>query len=1376
MAMIDNDVLSENNTNTNTSTATTATTNTNTNNTINNNNNISNSSDQQINKQQPPNSATSPSLSDIDVLGSILPASGHHNLFSNFASDVEFNNNHNHHHLSAKLNPNNTFGLNDHNNNNLIDFNLFTRLTNLMDNTNSLNNGFNDLLNETMNNSLNNNNIKNTCSYCSRSTEFNLTTLECNLHRICHECFTYSVANSLSSRKNSDSSKLQPDHQQQQEKSTKVKNSQNGSNNKISCSISNTTNVSESSGSIDSLSASSSDENHLDERFANSTALKCKICSMREKNNELNNRLLMVSSPLASSPNQNTLLSNNGINANAIQGFSSSASNLTGGFYNNNNNNNNDHSSMFDLFPHYPVIDVLKHLSLDQDDHHFNLSANTPHSLSSMSSTNTLINNNINKNIPNSSDPLNLSLNSSSGSFGNFMNRNSNSPLGGSFGNSFTGSSSLLNNFNKNLQQQQQQQQQQQKVQLNNKYNNNQNDFQNTILNAFNHQNNMLTGNKLGITQDLLNLTSMINNNNNINYNSTNSNSSSSASSTSSATLLNHQNNSLINSILQQSSKWSNSGLGNGIGSNIMKQCTQCQDIKLEAICYCHDCREKLCQNCYLSHQRIIPAKDHRVQFLADHINNNGNNHNTNIDSLFNLNHSNPLLNGCSSASTPPSSGSSTNGIIMNQLKDNSNTSPNRFMMSSNSLSNSPEMLLPLNSNNPNNNNSNNNSNLQPLMSLNENLSENSNLMSPRCNLLTQLNGTNNNNNITNLLSGLNMINNDSSTVSGAAAASLSSISTSNTLALQMMNMINQLKLYDFEDSLLSSPNLNYATENLLNESTQICDLFKDSLKQSMQMISRIQLKSDFVTNEINKTYLNHLKALEQRKKSLVENVEKIQTNKIKSLNKQINDIKKIFFNIDELVRDIRLKMKQLPSSGTNSSAASQEINESKQKLIKELQTLKLFHSNSYHQLLPLFQPCETDELFFTQPDPALYNAITQMGFLTSTAYAPNCIAYGDGLRQCLRGKPASFIIQTKDHLGEIRSIGGDAVYVLVQGPDKQLYRVDSVDKQNGTYLVNYCPPTDGTYLISVFVNSGHIQNSPFSVLVKSSRTYNNIGKVLFYINGGGEGSGDGQFCRPWGVCCDQMGNIIIADRSNNRVQIFDRSGKFMRKFGSYGTRAGQFDRPAGVAYDSQLNRIVVTDKDNHRIQVFQPDGTFLFKFGEKGSKPGPYFNYPWDVAVSGESNILVSDTRNHRIQLFNSNGQFLNKYGFDGPLWKQFDSPRGVAFNQQNQIIVTDFNNHRLLVINPDFQTAKFLGSEGSANGQFLRPQGCAVDHEGNIIVADSRNYRVQIFTPNGLFKCKFGTQGSGPDQMDRPSGICVTPDGIILVIDFGNHRVLAF
>ncbi|KAF2884307.1 hypothetical protein ILUMI_21869 [Ignelater luminosus] len=274
----------------------------------------------------------------------------------------------------------------------------------------------------------------------------------------------------------------------------------------------------------------------------------------------------------------------------------------------------------------------------------------------------------------------------------------------------------------------------------------------------------------------------------------------------------------------------------------------------------------------------------------------------------------------------------------------------------------------------------------------------------------------------------------------------------------------------------------------------------------------------------------------------------------------------------------------------------------------------------------------------------------------------------------------------------------------------------------------------------------------------------------------GSEGEGDGQLCRPWGVCCDRAGNIIVADRSNNRIQVFRANGIFSHKFGSQGTGPGQFDRPAGVAVDP-AGRIVVADKDNHRIQILTLEGVFVRAFGEKGGRNGQ-FNYPWDVAVNCVGNIVVSDTRNHRIQVFSNDGAFINKYGFEGtsPMWKHFDSPRGVCFTPTGSIIVTDFNNHRIVIIDHRFAQAQFLGCEGSGFKQFLRPQGIVCDDEGRIIVADSRNNRIQVFESNGNFLWKIGQQGKGPGELDRPSGICLNPEGRIVVVDFGNDRVQIF
>ncbi|XP_023021969.2 tripartite motif containing 71 protein wech [Leptinotarsa decemlineata] len=275
----------------------------------------------------------------------------------------------------------------------------------------------------------------------------------------------------------------------------------------------------------------------------------------------------------------------------------------------------------------------------------------------------------------------------------------------------------------------------------------------------------------------------------------------------------------------------------------------------------------------------------------------------------------------------------------------------------------------------------------------------------------------------------------------------------------------------------------------------------------------------------------------------------------------------------------------------------------------------------------------------------------------------------------------------------------------------------------------------------------------------------------------GGEGEANGQLCRPWGVCCDRDGNIVVADRSNNRIQVFDPRGSFKFSFGIAGTGPGEFNRPAGITINPE-GHIVVADKDNHRIQVFKPDGSFLLTFGNNGIGNGE-FNYPWDVACNAIGHIIVSDTRNHRIQLFSSNGTFLGKFGYEGfghHMSQQFDSPRGVCFSPNGDILVTDFNNHRVAVIDPNLTQATFFGREGSGDNEFRRPQGIICDDEGTIIIADSKNHRIKVLRNDGTLLWKFGREGQGNGELNVPSGICLNPNGHIVVVDFANNRIQVF
>ena len=544
-------------------------------------------------------------------------------------------------------------------------------------------------------------------------------------------------------------------------------------------------------------------------------------------------------------------------------------------------------------------------------------------------------------------------------------------------------------------------------------------------------------------------------------------------------------------------------------------------------------------------------------------------------------------------------------------------------------------------------------------------------------------------------------------------------------------------------------------TMKLLSDAKVGIKAIEESVQLTQGMAERVEHKSQAVATEVRSITHRYMTALEERERELLRRVERIRQVKGKALHMQVDTLKQ---GLSSLVRTVE-NVETVLNTGRDI-----DILKTKEKMVIEMQNVRSLRGH--------LQPHEDDNILFTPPDTALHNAISKMGFISSSAYAPNCIAVGDGLKRALKGKVAMFVVQAKDHHGELHGVGGDPVECIIQSPEGALYRTEVLDRQNGTYTVTYRPQMEGQHIISLMINGKHIHESPFAVSVRSGRNYSNIGQLIYQF--GGEGEEEGRLCRPWGICYHRDGFLLLADRSNNRIQVFHPDGTFHHKFGTAGTRKGEFDRPAGVASDNQ-GRVVVADKDNHRIQIFTLDGTFLLKFGDKGNKNGQ-FNYPWDVAVSNEGKILVSDTRNHRVQLFTGDGQFLNKYGFEGSLWKHFDSPRGVCFNNEGHMVVTDFNNHRLLVINPDFQAARFLGSEGSGNGQFLRPQGVVVDQEGNIIVADSRNHRIQIFQPNGNFLCKFGVPGSGPGQLDRPSGICVSPEGHVIVVDFGNNRIQVF
>jgi DNA-binding beta-propeller fold protein YncE len=64
-----------------------------------------------------------------------------------------------------------------------------------------------------------------------------------------------------------------------------------------------------------------------------------------------------------------------------------------------------------------------------------------------------------------------------------------------------------------------------------------------------------------------------------------------------------------------------------------------------------------------------------------------------------------------------------------------------------------------------------------------------------------------------------------------------------------------------------------------------------------------------------------------------------------------------------------------------------------------------------------------------------------------------------------------------------------------------------------------------------------------------------------FLMSFGKKGMGPGEFDMPHALAMDQEGRLYVADRQNNRIQVFDQNGKFIKQM-------FQFGRPSGIYID----------------------------------------------------------------------------------------------------------------------------------------------------------------------------------------------------------------
>ena len=207
-------------------------------------------------------------------------------------------------------------------------------------------------------------------------------------------------------------------------------------------------------------------------------------------------------------------------------------------------------------------------------------------------------------------------------------------------------------------------------------------------------------------------------------------------------------------------------------------------------------------------------------------------------------------------------------------------------------------------------------------------------------------------------------------------------------------------------------------------------------------------------------------------------------------------------------------------------------------------------------------------------------------------------------------------------------------------------------------------------------------------------------GKVLMTLGKPGVGGQEpGVFDRPTGVAIGANGDIFVADghspnKSNSsRIVKFTKDGKFVKTWGRMGPEPGNFREPHDLDVGGSRGYVYVADRQNNRVQVFDQEGTFVAawkQFGQPSSvhvdkNDNIYVGATYESVAPGQTALRPTPGPNNRAIVIGSaiTGELKYLIPDPGDLSKMTDtgtSASGIAVDDQGNIYAADvgFNNLR--------------------------------------------------------------------------------------------------
>ena len=161
-------------------------------------------------------------------------------------------------------------------------------------------------------------------------------------------------------------------------------------------------------------------------------------------------------------------------------------------------------------------------------------------------------------------------------------------------------------------------------------------------------------------------------------------------------------------------------------------------------------------------------------------------------------------------------------------------------------------------------------------------------------------------------------------------------------------------------------------------------------------------------------------------------------------------------------------------------------------------------------------------------------------------------------------------------------------------------------------------------------------------------------------------GPPDMPFNQPTRAMLSQSGDLFVADGDGQfRVHRLSPDGQVLSSWGEGGQGSGQFALPHSLWVDDRRSRVLVMDRENNRIQIFDFEGAYMGEWTD--------VEMPMDMYIGLDDVVYVSEAPS-RISIFSPDGELLSRWGEDGSAPGQFeDAPHGIWVDSRGDLYVAE-------------------------------------------------------------------------------------------------------